>query len=139
MIKSMKVGDQRSYERVISKEEVAAFGELTKDMNDAHFNEDYAKTTIFKKPIVHGMFIGSLFSKIFGMDYPGEGTIYCSQSLKFLKPVYPDTKLLVLVTVKEIINEKNRVIFRTEIFDENNECMLTGEAMLMPRKEKAHE
>jgi len=135
----MKVGDQRSYERIISKEEVAAFGELTKDMNDAHFNEDYAKTTIFKKPIVHGMFIGSLFSKIFGMDYPGEGTIYCSQSLKFLKPVYPDTKLLVLVTVKEIINEKNRVIFRTEIFDENNECMLTGEAMLMPRKEKTHE
>jgi acyl dehydratase len=135
----MKVGDQRSYERIISKEEVAAFGELTKDMNDAHFNEDYAKTTIFKKPIVHGMFIGSLFSKIFGMDYPGEGTIYCSQSLKFLKPVYPDTKLLVLVTVKEIINEKNRVIFRTEIFDENNECMLTGEAMLMPRKEKVHE
>jgi acyl dehydratase len=135
----MKVGDQRSYERIISKEEVAKFGELTKDMNDAHFNEDYAKTTIFKKPIVHGMFIGSLFSKIFGMDYPGEGTIYCSQSLKFLKPVYPDTKLLVLVTVKEIINEKNRVIFRTEIFDENNECMLTGEAMLMPRKEKVHE
>lgn len=139
MIKSMKVGDQRSYERIISKEEVAKFGELTKDMNNAHFNEDYAKTTIFKKPIVHGMFIGSLFSKIFGMDYPGEGTIYCSQSLKFLKPVYPDTKLLVLVTVKEIINEKNRVIFRTEIFDENNECMLTGEAMLMPRKEKVHE
>lgn len=139
MIKSMHVGDQRSYQRMITKDEVAAFGELSKDMNDAHFNEAYAKTTIFKKPIVHGMFIGSLFSKIFGMDYPGEGTIYCSQSLKFLKPVYPDTKLLVLVTVKEIINEKNRVIFRTEIFDENNECMLTGEAMLMPRKEKTHE
>lgn len=139
MIKRMRVGDQRSYQRMITKDEVAAFGELSKDMNDAHFNEAYAKTTIFKKPIVHGMFIGSLFSKIFGMDYPGEGTIYCSQSLKFLKPVYPDKKLLVLVTVKEIINEKNRVIFRTEIFDENNECMLTGEAMLMPRKEKTHE
>ncbi len=139
MIKSMRVGDQRSYERVITKEEVHKFGALTKDMNDAHFNEAYAKTTIFKKPIVHGMFIGSLFSKIFGMDYPGEGTIYCSQSLKFLKPVYPDEMLTVLVTVKEIIVEKNRVIFTTEIFNDKNECVLTGEAMLMPRKEKVHE
>jgi acyl dehydratase len=104
-------------------------------MNDAHFNEAYAATTIFKKPIVHGMLIGSLFSKIFGLDYPGEGTIYCSQSLNFKKPVYPDQLLLVVVTVKEIVLEKNRVIFTTEIFNEANELILTGEAMLMPRKE----
>lgn len=139
MIKSMNVGDQRSYKRMITKEEVAKFGELSRDMNDAHFNEAYAKTTIFKKPIVHGMFIGSLFSKIFGMEYPGEGTIYCSQSLKFLKPVYPDTTLTVLVTVKDINIDKNRVIFTTEVFNDKDECMLTGEAMLMPRKEKLHE
>ncbi|PKK97572.1 MAG: hypothetical protein CVV58_00625 [Tenericutes bacterium HGW-Tenericutes-3] len=136
MIKSMHVGDQRSYERKISSEEIKKFGELSGDLNDAHFNEEYTKTTIFKKPIVHGMFVGSLFSKIFGMEYPGEGTIYCSQSLKFLKPVYPDTLLLIKVTVKEINIEKNRVIFTTEIFNEQNECMLTGEAMLMPKKEK---
>ncbi len=135
----MHVGDQRSYNRTITKEEIAKFGELSGDMNNAHFNEAYAQTTIFKKPIVHGMFIGSLFSKIFGMEYPGEGTIYCSQSLKFLKPVYPNITLHVLVTVKEMNIEKNRVIFTTEIFNDQDECMLTGEAMLMPRKEKLHE
>ena len=139
MIRRMHVGDQRSYERMITSEEIGKFGELTQDLNDAHFNEDYAKTTIFEKPIVHGMFIGSLFSKIFGMDYPGLGTIYCSQTLKFLKPVYPDIPLKVLVTVTDINIEKNRVIFRTEVFDHNDQCMLTGEAMLMPRKEKANE
>ena len=138
MIKSMQIGDQRTYQRVITKEEIKKFGEISGDMNDAHFNEAYAKETIFKKPIVHGMFIGSLFSKIFGMEYPGKGTIYCSQSLKFLKPVYPDTVLKVLVTVKEINVEKNRVFFTTEIFDDMNQCMLTGEAMLMPRKESIH-
>jgi 3-hydroxybutyryl-CoA dehydratase len=136
MIRSMHVGDQRSYVRKISSEEIARFGEISGDLNSAHFDEAYAKTTIFKKPIVHGMFVGSLFSKIFGMEYPGEGTIYCSQSLKFLKPVYPDTDLKIVVTVKEINLEKNRVIFRTEVFDEDNECMLTGEAMLMPKKIK---
>ncbi|MBU1092944.1 MAG: MaoC family dehydratase [Firmicutes bacterium] len=139
MIKTMRIGDQKSYDRVISIEDVRLFGELTWDMNDAHFNAEYAATTIFKKPIVHGMLIGSLFSKIFGMEYPGVGTIYCSQSLKFLKPVYPDTLLHVVVTVKEIVLEKNRVIFATEVFNDKDECLLTGEAMLMPRKEEVHE
>jgi len=135
MIRKMCIGEKRSYFRTITKQDVLTFGTLTGDMNDAHFNDAYAATTIFKKPIVHGMLIGSLFSKIFGLDYPGEGTIYCSQSLNFKKPVYPDQLLEVVVTVKEIILEKNRVIFTTEIFNETKELVLTGEAMLMPRKE----
>ena len=137
MIETMKIGEQREYRRIITQEEVLKFAEVTKDFNPAHFDENYTKDTIFKKPIVHGMLIGSLFSKIFGLDYPGEGTIYTSQSLKFLRPVYPDQELLVRVTVKDIILEKNRVIFTTEIFDENEQCLLTGEASLMPKKEKA--
>ena len=139
MIKYMKIGDVRSYERTITKEDVYQFGQLTGDMNDTHFNETYAATTVFEKPIVHGMLVGSLFSKIFGLEYPGEGTIYCSQSLLFKKPVYPNQKLIVRVTVKDIILEKNRVIFTTEILNEKDEIMLTGEAMLMPRKEEHHE
>ncbi len=135
MIKNMNIGDTRSYERTITKADVLAFGALTKDMNKAHFDEKYTQSTIFKKPIIHGMLLGSLFSKVFGLEYPGEGTIYCSQSLKFLKPAYPDEPLTVKVSVKEIILDKNRVIFTTEIFNKQNELILTGEAMLMPRKE----
>lgn len=135
MIRNMKIGDVRSYQRVISKEDVLKFGELTKDMNKAHFDETYTKQTIFKKPIIHGMLLGSLFSKVFGLEYPGEGTIYCSQTLKFLKPAYPEEVLNVVITVKDILLEKNRVFFSTEIFNEQNELILTGEAMLMPRKE----
>jgi 3-hydroxybutyryl-CoA dehydratase len=138
MIKTMNVGDFRSYERIITSEDVRQFGTLSGDTNATHFDPVYAAKTIFKKPIVHGMLLGSLFSKIFGLDYPGEGTIYCSQSLKFLKPVYPDTVLTVKVTVREINVERNRAWFTTEIFDENGECAVTGEALLMPRKESLH-
>ena len=134
MIETMKIGDVREYTRIITKNDVLKFAEVTKDFNPAHFDEAYTKQTIFKKPIVHGMLIGALFSKIFGLDYPGEGTIYCAQSLKFLRPVYPETSLLIKVTVKEIVLEKNRVIFTTEVFDRDQQCLLTGEATLMPKK-----
>ncbi len=139
MIRKLKIGDFREYKRMITQDEVKRFGELTGDMNQAHFDANYCAKTIFKKPIVHGMLVGSLFSKIFGLDLPGEGTIYCGQTLKFLKPIYPEMVLTVRATIKEIILEKNRVIFTTEIFNEMNECMLTGEAILMPRKEDDHE
>lgn len=138
MIRRFHVGEKKSYERIITQEEVNQFAKLTGDFNKAHVDATYCATTVFKKPIVHGMLVGSLFSKVFGLEFPGD-MIYCSQSLKFLKPVYPDTKLNVVITVKEIIYEKNRVIFTTEIWNENNECALTGEAMLMPRKEESHE
>lgn len=139
MINTIKIGDQRRYSRVITQEDTAKFGALTADMNKAHFCEKYTEKTPFKKPIVHGMLLGSLFSCIFGLDYPGEGTIYCSQTLKFLKPVYPDTKLDIVVTVKDVLIEKNRVIFTTEIFNNEGQCCLTGEATLMPRKENQNE
>lgn len=139
MIRKMKIGDSRSYQRIITCEDIRKFGELTGDMNRAHFDEEYCQKTIFKTPIVHGMFIGCLFSRLFGMEYPGEGTIYCGQTLKFLKPVYPGMQLTVKITVKEIILEKNRVIFTTEILNEEGECMLTGESVMMPRKESTDE
>jgi len=139
MINSIKIGDQRSYSRVISQEDTIKFGALTGDMNKAHFCETYTKNTVFKKPIVHGMLLGSLFSCIFGLDFPGEGTIYCSQTLKFLKPIYPDTELKIIVTVKEVLLEKIRVIFTTEIYNNQDQCCLTGEAVLMPRKENQDE
>lgn len=135
MIKYFNLGEQKSYDRVITSNDIKLFGEVTGDYNLAHFDEDYCAKTVFRKPIVHGMLIGSLFSKVFGSEYPGGGMIYCSQTLKFSKPVYPNTTLKVVITTKDIIPEKNRVIFTTEVFNENNECAVTGEAMLMPRKE----
>ncbi len=135
MIKYFTSGEQRTYDRVITSDDIKLFGQVTGDFNLAHFDEEYCAKTVFKKPIVHGMLIGSLFSKVFGSEYPGGGMIYCSQTLKFLKPIYPNTTLKVVITTKDIIPEKNRVIFTTEVFNENNECAVTGEAMLMPRKE----
>ena len=136
MIRKIKIGDETRYFRTITQEDVRKFGELTGDMNKAHFDPEFAKTTVFKTPIVHGMLVGSLFSRIFGTDFIGEGMIYCNQSLKFLKPVYPDMVLEVVAKVINIDYDRNRVIFSTEIFNENHECMVTGEAMLMPRKIK---
>ena len=68
------------------------------------------------------------------MDLPGEGAIYVSQSLKFKRPVYLEDTIKAEVTVKELIVEKNRAIFECVAYNQNDEVVVVGEAMLMPVK-----
>lgn len=115
-----------------SQEEVQRFAEVTGDKNPVHLDADYAATTMFKRPIMHGMLSASLFSKVFGTLFPGEGTIYLKQSLNFLKPMYVDTTYEAVFTVKEITIEKHRAIVETQIRDKASGVVCTsGEATVM--------
>src|SRR3954468_17285570 len=114
-----------------SQEEVNRFAEVTGDKNPVHTDADYAATTMFKRPIMHGMLSASLFSKVFGTLFPGEGTIYLKQSLAFLKPMYVDTQYEAVFTVKEVMVEKNRAIIETVIRDKDGKIFTSGEATVM--------
>ena len=83
----IKTGDTYSHEFQFSQEEVNQFAQVTGDKNPVHTDAAYAATTMFKKPIMHGMLSASLFSKVFGTLFPGEGTIYLKQSSS---PLYAD-------------------------------------------------
>jgi acyl dehydratase len=121
-----------THEFQFSQNEVEQFAQVTGDKNPVHLDAAYAATTMFKKPIMHGMLSASLFSKVFGTLFPGEGTIYLKQSLNFLRPMYVDTTYVAVFTVKEIVKEKNRAIVETVIKDKANDTTCTsGEATVM--------
>jgi len=121
-----------THEFQFSQEEVNRFAEVTGDKNPVHLNAEYAAGTMFKRPIMHGMLSASLFSKVFGTLFPGEGTIYLKQSLSFLKPMYVDTPYEAVFTVKEIIAAKNRAVVETVIREKNTQAICTsGEATVM--------
>ncbi len=121
-----------THEFQFSQKEVEQFAQVTGDKNPVHLDAAYAATTMFKKPIMHGMLSASLFSKVFGTLFPGEGTIYLKQSLNFLRPMYVDTTYVAVFTVKEIVKEKNRAIVETINKDKANDTICTsGEATVM--------
>lgn len=130
----LHVGDSASLMKSFSEADVLSFALVSGDANPAHVNEEYAKTTMFKTRIVHGMLVGSLFSAISGTKLPGLGSIYTFQSLKFVKPVYLDETITATVTVKEVIMEKNRVIFDCVAQNNQGEVVVVGEATIMPPK-----
>lgn len=133
-IEELNIGDTASQEVVILENNVETFGEITNDYNPAHFDSEYASKTVFKKRISHGMYVGSLFSKVFGMDLPGKGTIYVSQSLKFKRPVYFDDIITATVTIREMNVERNRVYFDCVATNQSGDVVVKGEAEIMPPK-----
>jgi 3-hydroxybutyryl-CoA dehydratase len=102
----LQVGDKRQYTKTLSREDVILFAKTSGDVNPLHLDEDYAKTTEFGECIGHGMWSGALISAAIATTLPGPGSIYRSQSIKFLKPVkIGDT----LTVVLEVQDKKDRI------------------------------
>ena len=115
-----------------SQEHVQAYAELTGDYNPLHLDEEYAATTVFKRPIIHGILGVSIFSNVLGTEFPGEGTIYMNQSTQFLRPMYPDTVYEAVFEVVERNEARNTARIRTDIYDkEKNKVIIRGEATIM--------
>ena len=127
---SFQMGDGFSFERHISAEDVKQFAEVVGDLNPVHLDAEFAEASFFKKRIVHGAFLAGLISKILGMDFPGQGTIYISQNSVFKRPVYVDTTVKVEVKVTEVLTEKRRLVLDTTVLNEKNEVCLAGSAIV---------
>jgi 3-hydroxybutyryl-CoA dehydratase len=131
-ISQIQIGDSEFYERTVTEADVVMFGGVSGDLNPAHFNEKYARDTMFKGRIVHGMLTASYFSTVLGTLLPGPGTIYLGQELKFTKPVRVQDTIKAVVTVTEINLEKNIVKLETIAYNENGEVVVKGLATVMP-------
>lgn len=129
-MKHLSVHDTYSHEFHFTQEQVILFAQASGDHNPIHLDENYASTTIFKRPIVHGFLAGSVFSKVFGTLWPGEGTIYLKQSMQFLWPMYVEETYLASFTVVELYGEKQRALIKTEILSQNQKTLLSGEALI---------
>jgi 3-hydroxybutyryl-CoA dehydratase len=125
---SYQVGDGTSFERFISAEDVRRFAEIVGDLNPVHLDEGFAENSFFKKRIVHGAFLGGLISKVLGMDFPGQGTIYISQNSIFKRPVYVDTTVRVEIKVTQVIPEKHRLVLDTHVLNSDGDVCMTGSA-----------
>lgn len=133
-IDRIKAGDQARIQKTITEADIILFAGVSTDQNPAHINEEYAKTTMFKKRIAHGALSSSLVSAVFGMKLPGAGTIYISQFSKFTAPVHIGDTITAIVEAKEVITGKNRVVFRTWCENQDGTMVMDGEAVVMPPK-----
>jgi 3-hydroxybutyryl-CoA dehydratase len=85
---------------------------------------------MFKERIAHGMLAAAYISSVFGMELPGPGAIYISQTLSFKAPVKIGDTVVTTVKVAELVPEKKRARFET-VCTVNGKPVVQGEAVLM--------
>lgn len=115
----------------ITNDMVISYSTLIGDKNPIHLDSEYAKQTIFEKPIAHGMLISSFFSKMISETYPGHGSIYLSQNIKFLKPCYIGETINVIL--KLINKDKNKYELSTQIYDSKDILLVDGNALILKK------
>ena len=126
----LELGMEASFQKLVTEADINAFAEVTGDKNPVHLDADYAAKTIFKERIAHGMLTASYISAVFGMEMPGPGVIYVSQTLNFRAPVKIGQTVTAKVKVVELFPAKRRARFEC-ICTADGTTVLEGEAMLM--------
>jgi 3-hydroxybutyryl-CoA dehydratase len=132
------LGKKAHFSKTLSETDLYLYAGITGDLNPVHVNEEFAKTTRFKKRIAHGLLTASYICMPLGMYLPGPGTIQISQYLDFLKPVYIGDTINVELEVTEIL-EKGRLKIRTLLKNQNHEAVIDGYAIVIPPKKDDHE
>lgn len=133
-ISDLKIGDYAEHAKTISESDVYLYAGITGDLNPAHIDAVAAVNGMFKERIAHGMLSAGLISAVLGMQLPGPGTIYLSQTLKFIAPVkFGDT----ITARTEVIDrnvDRNRITLKTTCTNQDGKIVIDGEAIAMPPK-----
>lgn len=87
--RTLRVGDSAELTKKFTEEDIARFAELTLDDNGIHTSAELSAKGIFRRPVVHGVFAGSLISSVMGTKLPGPGTILQEMNCRYTNPVYP--------------------------------------------------
>lgn len=137
-VKDLNIGDSMQTTKKITEEVVFAYAEVTGDFNPQHIDKGFGKKSMFGQRIAHGMLSVGLISKLLGTELPGIGSIYMSQEVKFLAPVYFGDEITAVVEVEEIIKNK-RVKLRTFCKNQDDVIVIDGHALILPPKEAVEE
>ena len=122
------VGDEATYTRLITNQEVEAFAAISGDHNPLHLDPDYAATTPFGECIAHGMLTGAFISAAIAMELPGPGTIYLGQNIQFRAPVMLGDTLTVNLEVTAKHDKKPWVTIATVVSNQDGKVVAKGEA-----------
>src|SRR5437660_11352103 len=132
----IKLGESAILTRTLKPQDIQLFAIMSGDVNPAHVDPEYAHSSMFHEVIAHGMWGGSLISTVLGTEFPGPGTIYIGQTLRFSRPVEVGATITVKVTCKQKFDHNKHMIFECLCTNQDGLKVIAGEAEVLAPTEK---
>jgi len=130
------VGDSAVLTRTLKPEDIQLFAIMSGDVNPAHVDPEYARSSMFHEVIAHGMWGGALISTVLGTEFPGPGTIYVSQTLRFSRPVKVGDTITITLTCTQKFDHNKHMIFDCVCTNQDGLKVIRGEAEVLAPSEK---
>jgi 3-hydroxybutyryl-CoA dehydratase len=124
-VEKFSVGTSFVYEQLIDDKLVRAFAEVSGDRNPIHLDDAVAKQSKFGQRIAHGGILFAIVSKVLGMDMPGVGTVYLSQTCSFKLPVFLNDTVKLEAKIIEVL-PKSIARISTVITKQTGEVVMDG-------------
>lgn len=131
----LSVGDSASFTKTISESDVYLFAGITGDFSRMHTDDEFMKTTPYKKRIVHGVLtfaLGSTASTLIQVQAQAEipSLSYGYDHLRFLRPVYFGDTVTAIYTIESVDIDNMKTFARVEIFNQHQELCVVATHIL---------
>jgi acyl dehydratase len=102
-IDDIEVGASHSEAIDLTSERMRSFIDFTRDSAGIHTSRSFSAEKGFENLVVHGFLLSVHFSRILGMELPGENAVIGSMELNFHEPVYVGDRVTYTATVKRVL------------------------------------
>ena len=126
----LQPGQRAQLLRTLTMIDIQAFALVSGDFNPSHVDAEYAEGTRSHGVVAHGMWAGALISSLLGTEFPGPGTVYIEQNLRFHGPVHLGDTLSVSATVVDKNDSTGIVRLNCDVLNQRGEQVVSGQALV---------
>ena len=126
----MSVGQGATIERTLTEADINGFAAVSGDMNPTHLDNDYAQGQGLQGKTAHGIWSGALVSTVLGTVFPGPGTVYVEQRMRFLDAARAGDRLDIAVRVRALDAGTQWVTLDCSVRKHDGQDLMLGEAIV---------
>jgi acyl dehydratase len=123
----LSVGQRARRSQTVTARDVELYAEITGDRNPLHFDPAFAAGTRFGRLVAQGGITAGMLNALVAMDLPGPGTVFMSQSLRYLSPTYLGDTLTAEVEILAVKPDKPVCQLRATVTNQDGTVVLEGE------------
>jgi 3-oxoacyl-[acyl-carrier protein] reductase len=132
----LQPGDEFQYSKTVTPNDVEEFARLSGDRNPLHMDEQFAARTHFQRRVVHGMLLANYVSALVGMQCPGAGALWSSQTFRWPAPVFIGDRVDINIKIAHKSTGSRTLAIEVKAMNQDGKVVMEGEGSVTALEER---